>query len=114
MIKVHAPSLKPKQASEKKKGRYFRSSQSICPLCLTPFFVKLLSLSYFHSHGQDGCIQEDMIGSELWIGLTSMSSHPVPMIEIADGNGVARPENCKEASLEALVPLATVMEASRI
>ena len=55
-----------------------------------------------------------MIGSELWIGLTSMSSHPVPMIEIADGNGVARPENCKKASLEALVPLATVMEASRI
>ena len=31
------------------------------------------------------------------------------MIEIANGNGVARPENCEEASIEALVPLATVM-----
>ena len=31
------------------------------------------------------------------------------MIEIADENGVARPENYEEASLEALVPLATVI-----
>jgi hypothetical protein len=33
----------------------------------------------------------------------------MPMFKIADGIGVARPENCVEASLEALVPLATVI-----
>ena len=38
-----------------------------------------------------------------------LSSHPIPMIEIADGNRVARPDNCEEASLEALVLLATVV-----
>ena len=78
-------------------------------MSLTPFFAKFLSLSYFHSQCQDGCISKDCIGSEPWPGSTLLSSHPVPMIEIADGNGVARPENCKEASLKALVTLATVI-----
>ena len=50
-----------------------------------------------------------MGSDEPWPGSTLLSSHPIPMIEIADGNRVARPENCKEASLEALVPLATVV-----
>ena len=50
-----------------------------------------------------------MIGSEPWPGSTLLSSHPIPMIEIADGNGLTRPEKIEEASLEALVPLAAVM-----
>ena len=90
---------------------------SFCSLSLSPSFEKLLSLSHPHSGHQDtnglmsDYIHEDVIGSEPWPGSTLPSSHPIPMFEMANGNGVARPENCKEASLEALLPLATVMLA---
>jgi len=56
-----------------------------------------------------GYIRKDSVGSEPWPGSTSLSSHPMPMLKIADGNGAARPENCVEASLETLVPLSTVI-----
>ena len=44
-----------------------------------------------------------------WPGSTPLSSHPIPMFEIANGNGVLRPENYVEASLETMLPLATMM-----